>query len=198
MGRDSECDIQFDSRKISRRHCCIAQVADQLVVRDLGSTNGIRINGVRVLEGYLKAGDELAIGNHRYVVRWDTLPPGQMQAQPARPVTKIPERQPPVAGEPVRELAKASSDLLIPLVELADDKPPKAQAAAPGPAIPTPQPAASSNPPSSAAGPLVNILPDKLRLSPVTDDFPALSPRGRAESMRGNAPQPPRKRGEGR
>ena len=35
LGRHPECDIQIDSRKISRRHCCIAQVEDHLVVRDL-------------------------------------------------------------------------------------------------------------------------------------------------------------------
>jgi pSer/pThr/pTyr-binding forkhead associated (FHA) protein len=73
LGRDPECDIQLESPKISRRHCCIAQVGESLVVRDLGSTNGIRINGVRVLEGYLKGGDELTIGNQRYQVRWDAL-----------------------------------------------------------------------------------------------------------------------------
>src|SRR6266852_9915717 len=39
LGRHPECDVQIDSRKISRRHCCIAQVSDYLVVRDLGSTN---------------------------------------------------------------------------------------------------------------------------------------------------------------
>jgi pSer/pThr/pTyr-binding forkhead associated (FHA) protein len=69
IGRHQECDIQIPSRKISRRHCCIAQVNDHLVVRDLCSTNGVRINGVRVNEGCLKAGDELTIGNYRYEVR---------------------------------------------------------------------------------------------------------------------------------
>src|SRR5580704_15385697 len=64
FGRNAECDIQIDSRKVSRRHCCIAQVSDYLVVRDLGSTNGIRINGIRVLEGKLKAEDELMIGGN--------------------------------------------------------------------------------------------------------------------------------------
>jgi pSer/pThr/pTyr-binding forkhead associated (FHA) protein len=71
IGRDPECDIQIDSRKISRRHCCIAQVNDYLVVRDLGSTNGIRINGMRVQEGNLKANDELTIGGNRYRVSWE-------------------------------------------------------------------------------------------------------------------------------
>src|SRR5438132_5463627 len=74
VGRHAECDIQLDSRKISRRHCCVAQVADYLVVRDLGSTNGIRINGVRVHEGRLNHDDELTIGGLRYRVCWEETP----------------------------------------------------------------------------------------------------------------------------
>jgi predicted component of type VI protein secretion system len=73
LGRHPECDVQIESRKISRRHCCIAQVSDYLVVRDLGSTNGLRINGVRVLEGRLAPGDELTIGTYRYRVVWDSM-----------------------------------------------------------------------------------------------------------------------------
>ncbi len=93
VGRHPECDIQIDSRKISRRHCCIAQVHDYLVVRDLDSTNGIRINGVRVVEGKLATGDELTIGNHRYRVTWDDgggPPPRQAAVKsppPAVPAT---------------------------------------------------------------------------------------------------------------
>src|SRR5688500_226294 len=68
LGRHGECDVQLNSRKVSRRHCCVAQVHDYLVVRDLGSTNGVRINGQRVIEGRLQAGDELTIGNFRYQV----------------------------------------------------------------------------------------------------------------------------------
>jgi hypothetical protein len=39
---------------------------DQVVVRDLGSTNGIRINGMRVETGSLRPGDELSIAHFRY------------------------------------------------------------------------------------------------------------------------------------
>lgn len=70
IGRHQECDIQIPSRKISRRHCCIALVDDHLVIRDLGSTNGIRINGIKVLEGNLQAEDEVTIGNMCYQVKW--------------------------------------------------------------------------------------------------------------------------------
>lgn len=68
FGRHAECDVQLNSKKVSRRHCCLAQVNDYLVVRDLGSTNGVKVNGQKVSEGRLKVGDELEIGNFRYQV----------------------------------------------------------------------------------------------------------------------------------
>src|SRR3954468_10698609 len=105
LGRHPECDIQIDSRKISRRHCCIAQVSDYLVVRDLGSTNGVRINGVRVVEGRLAGGDELTIGNHRYRVTGDSAadPP----LRPALPLAAVPrpnQRPTVLDGTPEDEL----------------------------------------------------------------------------------------------
>ncbi len=85
VGRHAECDIQLNSRKVSRRHCCIAQVSTYLVVRDLGSTNGVRINGVRVIEGKLNAGDELTVGNFRYQVSWDDKPSSLAKVAAERP-----------------------------------------------------------------------------------------------------------------
>jgi len=73
FGRHQECYVQLNSKKISRRHCCLAQVNDYLIIRDLGSTNGVRINGERVVEGKLNIGDELTIGNFRYQVCGDIL-----------------------------------------------------------------------------------------------------------------------------
>jgi pSer/pThr/pTyr-binding forkhead associated (FHA) protein len=91
IGRHPECDIQLESRKISRRHCCIAEVDKVLSVRDLGSTNGIQINGEQLEEGRLADGDELTIGNLRYQVRWDEgeapAPPRRPSAVPAQPVS---------------------------------------------------------------------------------------------------------------
>ena len=70
VGRHEECDVQIPSRKISRKHCCIAQVSDYVVVKDLQSTNGIRVNGERALEGVLHDGDVLTIGNLKYRLDW--------------------------------------------------------------------------------------------------------------------------------
>ena len=88
LGRHSECDVQIHSRKISRRHCCIAKVNDYLMVRDLGSTNGIRINGVRVEEGRLGDGDELTVGNCRYRIQWSDQPKTRNATQQAHPADK--------------------------------------------------------------------------------------------------------------
>ena len=98
VGRHAECDIQILSPKISRLHCCIAQVGPYLVVRDLQSTNGIRVNGVRVLEGRLGAGDELTIGNHRYQVSGDVAPlkHGPAPADGGKPAAKPKPRVPSV------------------------------------------------------------------------------------------------------
>ena len=73
IGRSEECDIQIESPKISRKHCCIALMNGKLLVRDLGSTNGIKINGQKVPEGLVAPGDELTIGNQNYVLHWDSV-----------------------------------------------------------------------------------------------------------------------------
>lgn len=70
VGRHPQCDARLDSIRVSRRHCCMTQDRDhgEVVIRDLGSTNGIRINGQRVEKGRLKQGDELSIAHIRFRV----------------------------------------------------------------------------------------------------------------------------------
>jgi pSer/pThr/pTyr-binding forkhead associated (FHA) protein len=161
LGRHPECDIQIDSRKISRRHCCIAQVSDYLVVRDLGSTNGVRINGVRVTEGRLNAGDELTIGNHRYQVAWEAG------------VIPLPQR-PPAQAKPAPPAMPNSEDYL----ESSDEPVPLAE---PGgrPVRVADRPFKTPTPPKTEKGrggqPSTHqedsrILPDHLELAP-SDSF---------------------------
>ncbi|MGH7200163.1 MAG: FHA domain-containing protein [Planctomycetaceae bacterium] len=71
IGRHPDCDVVLtNSRKVSRRHCCLALVNDRLMVRDLGSMNGVRVNGRRVTkEAPLVHGDELLIGDIAYVLQ---------------------------------------------------------------------------------------------------------------------------------
>jgi predicted component of type VI protein secretion system len=176
LGRDLECDIRLDSRKISRRHCCIAQVSDRLVVRDLGSTNGLRINGIRVIEGTLKSGDELTIGNFRYKVYWgDGVP-----SAPSVIVEKHVDRPPPMPADKVSSTDRPpdEDDLLeecdepVPL----SDPPPVPAAAPPRSrpvmAPPSDGPTFKSEPPLPPLNPGTQILPDNLELAPNSDVRP--------------------------
>ena len=66
VGRHRWCDARIASPRVSRRHCWLAPDTDRVLVRDLGSTNGTRINGRRVEEGVLQPGDELSVAHCRY------------------------------------------------------------------------------------------------------------------------------------
>jgi len=68
MGRDPRCHARLDSKRVSRFHCCMAQIEGGVHVNDLGSTNGTRINGRCVKSGRLEPGDELMIADLRYRV----------------------------------------------------------------------------------------------------------------------------------
>ncbi|HMO35040.1 MAG TPA: FHA domain-containing protein [Gemmatales bacterium] len=82
IGRHPECDVQIRSSKVSRKHCCVAVIQEEpgqmaLCVRDLDSTNGIRINGNLSVEGRLHEGDELTIGAFRFQVTLQPLQAGE-------------------------------------------------------------------------------------------------------------------------
>jgi len=71
IGRHPDCDVVITrSRMISRKHCALVQINDTLVIRDLGSTNGVQVNGQRVRkESRFNPGDTVTIGDLDYVVR---------------------------------------------------------------------------------------------------------------------------------
>jgi pSer/pThr/pTyr-binding forkhead associated (FHA) protein len=70
LGRTARADLIVDAALVSRLHCRLtANVSDQLVVEDLGSTNGILVNGARVDRGVLKSGDTLTVGRVEFRVR---------------------------------------------------------------------------------------------------------------------------------
>jgi len=109
VGRHPQCDTRLDSIRVSRRHCCMSPDNGEVVVRDLGSTNGIRINGQRVDMGRLKPGDELSIAHIRYRLE-DGAANEPTLAEPAHAVLATPARGGVGAGE--NPLAAAVRDLL--------------------------------------------------------------------------------------
>jgi pSer/pThr/pTyr-binding forkhead associated (FHA) protein len=66
VGRHPQCDARLDSEWVSLRHCMLTGDGRDIVVRDLGSTNGTWINGCRLERGRLNSGDEVAIAHVRY------------------------------------------------------------------------------------------------------------------------------------
>lgn len=66
VGRHLDCDAKLPYPQISRRHCCIIQVNDRWLVRDLDSRNGVHVNGKRIREAPLADGDEVAVGHLIY------------------------------------------------------------------------------------------------------------------------------------
>jgi hypothetical protein len=64
LGRAPDCDLPLDSARASRRHAEVRRKGDRFWVRDLGSTNGTFVNGVRVYgDQVLRPGDRIEIGD---------------------------------------------------------------------------------------------------------------------------------------
>ena len=144
IGRQADCDISLThSRKVSRKHCCIAQVNNSYVVRDLGSTNGVFVNGARVRkETGLALGDELAIGDVRFRLQNEAVAakPGKehldpvpakpvkeqevVAARPAKPAKEKFEEVPqvrPAASPRAMAVAPPSSDIPVAIPEIGKD-----------------------------------------------------------------------------
>ena len=62
IGRGPECELVLRDSRVSRRHARLTARDGVLVLTDLGSTNGTRVNGHRVTEVVLGAGDRILIG----------------------------------------------------------------------------------------------------------------------------------------
>lgn len=70
VGRDREADFCLDECHVSRQHCKLELVDDAVVVRDLDSTNGTYVNGLKVSEAVLKPGDKLTVGAITFLVEY--------------------------------------------------------------------------------------------------------------------------------
>jgi pSer/pThr/pTyr-binding forkhead associated (FHA) protein len=71
VGRHPACDVRLESCRVSRVHCCLSRNRDEVLVRDLASTNGTWINGCRAYSGRLRPGEQLAIADVRYRLEVD-------------------------------------------------------------------------------------------------------------------------------
>jgi pSer/pThr/pTyr-binding forkhead associated (FHA) protein len=73
LGRHSDCDVRLPLPDVSRRHCRFTRKLGSWFVSDLGSMNGVFVNGQRVSEAPLKEGDTVGIGGFRFEARFGEL-----------------------------------------------------------------------------------------------------------------------------
>jgi hypothetical protein len=63
IGRSRDCDIQLADTNVSRRHAELRQEGASYWIVDLGSTNGVEVNGKRVKRAKLSDGDTITVGS---------------------------------------------------------------------------------------------------------------------------------------
>ena len=150
LGRAGDCWIRIKSSQVSRKHCELFEVGDNLTVRDLASSNGTWVNGKRINgQQVLTAGDELTIGgvSFRVAALGGAVPDaprpkaGETAVVEAVPVDEEEEFEIEFEAE---EATAAEADL----IPLADESP---APAAVKPAPPPQKPAAKASPEKKAA-----------------------------------------------
>ena len=77
IGRAPDCGVRIDDVGISRRHARVRrQKAGAVLIEDLGSTNGVYVNGERMDRGPLASGDQLQIGPN-ITLRFSMIDPSE-------------------------------------------------------------------------------------------------------------------------
>jgi hypothetical protein len=169
VGRDPSCDISANDPALSRHHAEFLETARGILVRDLRSQNGIKVNNVQVREAVLKPGDVVTIAalTLRYIEDGAT-------PEAAAPAEKTPETSP--LGTVVLSG--------LPSFDEAEDPPPLDEAETPplvAPLVRKPEPA-----PEPVAEPPAAAAPEPVP-APEPEPAPALSA---VEALNADAPPP--------
>jgi pSer/pThr/pTyr-binding forkhead associated (FHA) protein len=107
IGRRHDCDLHIPLMPVSRRHCEFNLNNETLKIRDLDSRYGTFLNGKRINEATVQAGDYITIGPLTFLLQIDGVPeeitpPERTKPKPApkaKPPAKTPEAKTP-ADEP--------------------------------------------------------------------------------------------------
>ena len=71
VGRNPACDFTMNHSSISRQHSLLQITERGLHVKDLSTTNGTKVNGINLTEGYVSVGDMLTFGALNFMVEKD-------------------------------------------------------------------------------------------------------------------------------
>ncbi|MBI3406874.1 MAG: FHA domain-containing protein [Planctomycetes bacterium] len=111
VGRKEDCDLRLDHKSVSKLHCVIVRTDGLLLLRDLGSTNGTRVNGQRVRRAALLPNDKLTVANFNFRILFGAAlveaPPApeehtmQMDAREVHDLLKKPKGDEPMGESSV-------------------------------------------------------------------------------------------------
>lgn len=68
LGRSTEADVRIDDPGVSRRHCEI-RTGTPSTIQDLGSTNGIVVDGQHTTRATLRDGSRIVVGSSTIIYR---------------------------------------------------------------------------------------------------------------------------------
>ena len=88
IGRRESCDICLKFNNVSSVHCELSIRNGLWTLRDMGSSNGTKVNGVRMLQRTLKPGDELGIAGHRFLIEYE-VPEGAALDEPTEKTENV-------------------------------------------------------------------------------------------------------------
>ena len=71
LGRRDSCDIPLRYPNISGLHAQLSFRNGYWYIRDMNSTNGVKVNGTRIQEKLLHPRDEITIGKRKYVIEYE-------------------------------------------------------------------------------------------------------------------------------
>jgi len=109
LGRGSGADIVLAGALVSRRHAELSDTAQGLVVRDLGSRNGVFVNGHRISAPVvLEVGDRLAIGDDTFELAAVTEPALRSRPTVTELIATAESEHSPLSAYPGEEISVAT------------------------------------------------------------------------------------------
>ncbi len=167
IGREQDCHLRPNSELVSRHHCVFTTDEYGCRVRDLGSTNGTFVNGLRITKPVeLTAGDRVAVGalNFEVVVRKPAPVPvasGPDAAAPDTAPDAVPD-QPPTRN-PALDNTESGSETIMNMPAIPDVGPEAAAGDTTMISTPPPPPATT---PEQAAQPPAPYAPPPMQYPP--------------------------------
>ncbi len=95
IGRRGDCDLCIPLKTVSRKHCQLNLNKETISIRDLGSRGGTFLNGKRIEEAAVKAGDYIRIGPLTFGLQINGQPENIVPPKPAKLKRAKPKPTPP-------------------------------------------------------------------------------------------------------